>query len=110
MSTQGQWRGEVDGVWYGPVDAGAAGGFVNLSAVLGGSGGAAANASGLASLAAVLLGAGGTSGGAQVPGESNSLPETPRFIQAVKDHAHWKQMREEDDVILALIQHFVMET
>lgn len=41
---------------------------------------------------------------------ASAFVETPRYSQAVKDHAHWKQMREEDDVILALIQHFVMET
>lgn len=34
MSTQGQWRGEVDGVWFGPVDGGS---VVNLSATLTGS-------------------------------------------------------------------------
>ena len=35
MSTQGQWRGEVDGVWYGPVTSD---GTVNLSATLTGFG------------------------------------------------------------------------
>jgi hypothetical protein len=35
--------------------------------------------------------------------------ETPRYSKAQADHAHWKQLREEDDVILALLQQFVME-
>jgi hypothetical protein len=35
--------------------------------------------------------------------------DNARYSQAVKDHAHWKQLRDEDDVLLALLQHFVME-
>lgn len=31
MSTQGKWRGQVDGVWYGPIEAS---GTVNLSATI----------------------------------------------------------------------------
>lgn len=35
--------------------------------------------------------------------------ENPRYSQAIADHAHWKRLRDEDDVLLALLQQFVME-
>lgn len=42
MSTQGQWRGDVDGDWFGDVGSGS---IVNLSAVLTGAGNVSANVS-----------------------------------------------------------------
>jgi hypothetical protein len=109
MSTQGQWRGEVDGLWYGPVTAGGPS-VVNLAANLTGGGSVDANVSALANLAAGLTGLGSVDAGlSSVGGSATVPPETPRYSQAIEDHAHWKQLREEDDVLLALLQQFVME-
>lgn len=109
MSTQGQWRGNVDGVWYGPDEAGAPG-FVNLSATLTGGGSVEASASALVNLTALLSGSGAiVAVGTLLRPTAPAPTETPRYSQALIDHAHWKQLREEDDVILALLQQFVME-
>lgn len=38
-----------------------------------------------------------------------AAPELPRYSQSLAEIAFWKQIHEEDELLLSVLQHFVME-
>ena len=103
MATQGKWLGQWPGEWYGRLST-----DPNLlAAQVTGSGTLSASLTYVSSAPVAALYGSGTLT-AQL---SFTAPvvDTPRYYSNEKEVAHWEQLREEDDVIFALIQQFVLE-